>query len=50
MYEKHDALNITPDRTPPVAAFVPILRSGNLLFSSSHVASGLGELVSGKLA
>jgi hypothetical protein len=35
VYEKLDALNITlPELTPPVAAFVPFLRSGNLLFSS----------------
>lgn len=39
VYEKLDALSITlPELTPPVAAFVPFLRSGNLLFSSGHIA------------
>jgi enamine deaminase RidA (YjgF/YER057c/UK114 family) len=39
VYEKLDAPNITfPELTPPVAAFVPFLRSGNLLFSSGHIA------------
>jgi enamine deaminase RidA (YjgF/YER057c/UK114 family) len=39
VYEKLDALNITlPELTPPVAAFVPFLRTGNLLFLSGHIA------------
>jgi enamine deaminase RidA (YjgF/YER057c/UK114 family) len=39
VYEKLDALHITlPDVTPPAAAFEPFLRSGNLLFSSGHIA------------
>jgi enamine deaminase RidA (YjgF/YER057c/UK114 family) len=39
IYEKLDALNITlPELTPPVAAFVPFLRTGNLLFLSGHIA------------
>jgi enamine deaminase RidA (YjgF/YER057c/UK114 family) len=39
VYEKLDALNITlPELTRPVAAFVPFLRTGNLLFLSGHIA------------
>jgi enamine deaminase RidA (YjgF/YER057c/UK114 family) len=39
VYEKIEALNITlPQLTPPVAAFVPFLRSGNLLFLSGCIA------------
>jgi enamine deaminase RidA (YjgF/YER057c/UK114 family) len=39
VYEKLGALNIVlPELTPPVAAFVPFLRTGNLLFLSGHIA------------
>jgi len=39
VYEKLDALNIAlPELTLPVAAFVPFLRTGNLLFISGHIA------------
>jgi enamine deaminase RidA (YjgF/YER057c/UK114 family) len=39
IYEKLEALNITlPELTLPVAAFVPFLRTGNLLFISGHIA------------
>src|ERR1700685_4650392 len=39
VYEKLDALHITlPEGTPPVAAFLPFLRTGNLLFSAGHIA------------
>jgi enamine deaminase RidA (YjgF/YER057c/UK114 family) len=39
VYEKLDALNIAlPQLTPPVAAFVPFLRTGNLLFLPGHIA------------
>jgi len=39
VYEKLEALNITlPELTSPVAAFVPSLRTGNLLFLSGHIA------------
>jgi enamine deaminase RidA (YjgF/YER057c/UK114 family) len=39
IYEKLDALNITlPELIPPVAAFVPFLHTGNLLFLSGHIA------------
>jgi enamine deaminase RidA (YjgF/YER057c/UK114 family) len=50
VYEKLDSLNITlPDLTPPVAAFVPFLRSGNLLFSSGHIAKIGGKPWVGQL-
>jgi len=50
VYEKLVALNITlPDLTPPVAAFVPFLRSGNLLFSSGHIAKIGGKPWVGQL-
>jgi enamine deaminase RidA (YjgF/YER057c/UK114 family) len=39
VYEKLEALNITlPELTAPVAAFVPFVRTGNLLFVSGHIA------------
>jgi enamine deaminase RidA (YjgF/YER057c/UK114 family) len=39
VYEKLDALHIVlPQATPPVAAFVPFLRIGSLLFLSGHIA------------
>ncbi len=39
VYDKLDALNIIlPKPTPPVAAFIPFLRTGNLLFLSGHIA------------
>jgi enamine deaminase RidA (YjgF/YER057c/UK114 family) len=44
VYEKLDALHITlPKLTQPVAAFVPFLRSGNLLFSSGHIPKVSGK-------
>jgi len=50
VYERLDSLNITlPDPTPPVAAFVPFLRSGNLLFSSGHIAKIGGKPWVGQL-
>jgi enamine deaminase RidA (YjgF/YER057c/UK114 family) len=39
IYIKLSDLNITPpELTPPVAAFVPYLRTGNLIFLSGHIA------------
>lgn len=39
IYKKLSDLNITlPESTPPVAAFVPYLRTGNLIFLSGHIA------------
>jgi enamine deaminase RidA (YjgF/YER057c/UK114 family) len=50
VYEKLHALSITlPELTPPVAAFVPFLRSGNLLFSSGHIARIRGKPWVGQL-
>jgi enamine deaminase RidA (YjgF/YER057c/UK114 family) len=49
-FEKLNALNITlPELAPPVAAFVPFLRSGNLLFSSGHIAKISGNPWVGQL-
>jgi enamine deaminase RidA (YjgF/YER057c/UK114 family) len=50
VYEKLRALNITlPETTPPAAAFVPFVRSGNLLFISGHIARKAGKPWTGKL-
>jgi enamine deaminase RidA (YjgF/YER057c/UK114 family) len=39
VYKRLEALNIAlPKLTPPVAAFVPFLRSGNLIFLAGHIA------------
>lgn len=39
IYKKLSDLNITlPESTPPVAVFVPYLRTGNLIFLSGHIA------------
>lgn len=39
IYKKLSDLNITlPELTPPVAAFVPYLRTGNLIFLSGQIA------------
>jgi len=49
-YDKLKALNITlPDLTPPVAVFVPFLRTGNLLFVSGHIAKNEGKPWVGQL-
>ena len=50
VYEKLDALNITlPELTPPVAAFVPFLCTGNLLFLSGQIAKNNGKPLVGQL-
>jgi enamine deaminase RidA (YjgF/YER057c/UK114 family) len=50
VYEKLKALDITlPEVTPPVAAFVPFLRCGNLLFLSGHIAKSNGQPWVGQL-
>jgi hypothetical protein len=50
VYERLDALSITlPELTPPVAAFVPFLRSGNLLFLAGHIAKMNGKPWVGQL-
>jgi enamine deaminase RidA (YjgF/YER057c/UK114 family) len=39
VYDKLRALKITlPEPTPPAGAFVPSVRSGNLVFVSGHIA------------
>jgi enamine deaminase RidA (YjgF/YER057c/UK114 family) len=50
VYEKLKALNITlPKLDPPVAAFVPFVRTGNLVFISGHIAKKDGKPWTGKL-
>lgn len=50
VYEKLETLHIKlPEMTPPVAAFVPFLGSGNLLFASGHIAKNNGKPWVGKL-
>lgn len=50
VYEKLRALNITlPQLSPPAAAFVPWVRTGNLIFLSGHIARKDGKPWVGKL-
>jgi enamine deaminase RidA (YjgF/YER057c/UK114 family) len=50
LYARLDALHITlPQLTPPVAAFVPFLRTGNLVFLSGHIAKNDGQPWIGQL-
>ncbi|HET9994633.1 MAG TPA: RidA family protein [Candidatus Acidoferrum sp.] len=50
VYERLKALKISlPLVEPPVAAFVPTVRSGNLLFVSGHIAKEHGKPWVGKL-
>ena len=50
VHEKLDALKISlPAPTAPVAAFVPFVRSGNLLFLSGHIAKKDGKSWAGQL-
>src|ERR1044072_5009888 len=50
VYEKLKALNIVlPDLTPPAAAFVPFLRTGNLVYISGHIAKRDGKPWAGQL-
>ena len=50
VYEKLKSLAIAlPGVTPPVAAFVPFLRSGNLIFISGHIARKDGKPWTGQL-
>jgi len=50
VYKKLDALRITlPEPTSPAGAYVPFLRSGNLLFLSGHIAKMSGEPWVGQL-
>jgi len=50
VYERLKALKISlPVVEPPVAAFVPVVRAGNLLFVSGHIAKKEGKPWPGKL-
>ena len=50
VYEKLKALNIVlPDVTPPAAAFVPFVRTGNLVYLSGHIAKRNGKPWTGQL-
>jgi enamine deaminase RidA (YjgF/YER057c/UK114 family) len=50
VYERLKALNISlPKVEPPVAAFVPTVRTGNLVFVSGHIAKRDGKPWVGKL-
>ena len=50
VYEKLEALNITlPKAEAPVAAFVPFVRTGSLVFISGHIAKKGGKPWTGKL-
>jgi enamine deaminase RidA (YjgF/YER057c/UK114 family) len=50
VYERLDDLSIVlPEPTPPVAAFVPFVRSGNLLFLAGYIAKIDGKAWVGKL-
>ncbi len=50
VYDKLKTLKITlPEPTPPVGAFVPSVRSGNLVFVSGHIAKINGQPWVGQL-
>jgi enamine deaminase RidA (YjgF/YER057c/UK114 family) len=50
VYEKLKTLNIVlPELTPPAAAFVPFVRTGNLVFISGHIAKRDGKPWTGQL-
>jgi enamine deaminase RidA (YjgF/YER057c/UK114 family) len=50
VYETLESLGISlPSVTPPVAAFVPWVRSGDLLFISGHIAKKDGKPWTGQL-
>jgi enamine deaminase RidA (YjgF/YER057c/UK114 family) len=49
VYKRLEALKISlPQVEPPVAAFVPAVRAGNLLFVSGHIAKKEGKPWAGK--
>jgi enamine deaminase RidA (YjgF/YER057c/UK114 family) len=50
VYKRLEALKISlPEVEPPAAAFVPAVRTGNLLFVSGHIARKDGKPWTGKL-
>jgi enamine deaminase RidA (YjgF/YER057c/UK114 family) len=50
VHEKLKSLGIPlPEVAPPAAAFVPYVRTGNLIFVSGHIARKDGKPLAGKL-
>jgi enamine deaminase RidA (YjgF/YER057c/UK114 family) len=50
VYEKLAALGLSlPEVAAPLAAFVPVVRTGNLLFVSGHIAKKDGKTWTGQL-
>jgi enamine deaminase RidA (YjgF/YER057c/UK114 family) len=50
VYDKLNALGISlPPVAPPAAAFLPFVRTGNLIFVSGHIAKKDGQPWTGKL-
>jgi enamine deaminase RidA (YjgF/YER057c/UK114 family) len=50
VYDKLSALGISlPPVAPPAAAFLPFVRTGNLIFVSGHIAKKDGQPWAGKL-
>lgn len=50
VYDKLNALGISrPSVAPPAAAFLPFVRTGNLIFVSGHIARRDGQPWTGKL-
>jgi enamine deaminase RidA (YjgF/YER057c/UK114 family) len=50
VYEQLQSLNITlPDVATPAAAYVPFVRSGNLVYLSGHIAKKDGSVWTGQL-
>ncbi len=50
VYKRLEALKISlPEVEPPAAAFVPVVRTGNLVFVSGHIARKDGKPWTGKL-
>ena len=50
VYDKLKALGISlPPVAPPAAAFLPFVRTGNLIFVSGHIAKRDGQPWTGKL-
>jgi enamine deaminase RidA (YjgF/YER057c/UK114 family) len=50
VYERLQSLGIAlPAPAAPVASFVPVVRTGNLVFLSGHIAKQAGKPLAGKL-
>ena len=50
VYEKLQSLGVDlPEPAAPVASFVPVVRTGNLVFLSGHFAKQAGKPLAGKL-